>query len=103
MRSFVWAATCAVSVALASGAGASTRHRPHRGHVAHARIAHRPSAATARQSRTNAYGDGYRADPTPTCRYPNGTPYDPDIIGGPNHVGDGGPAANLGGFDPCGY
>lgn len=41
--------------------------------------------------------------PTPTCRYPDGTPYDPDIIGGANHVGDGGPAANLGGFNPCGY
>ena len=46
---------------------------------------------------------GNPVSPTVTCRYPDGTPYDPDIIGGLNHVGAGGPAANFGGFDPCGF
>ena len=58
-------------------------HRPHRRHAPRAA----PSVTSAE----------------PDCRYPDGTPFDPDIIGGANHVGDGGPAVNLGGYAPCGY
>lgn len=71
---------------------------------------HRHGSATGIQAR---HGDRRHAgtgrpyasavSPTITCRYPDGTPYDPDILGGPNHVGEGGPAVNFGGFDPCGY
>ncbi len=88
--------SCAVIalIALGSSANADVRHRPRH---AHATTAHRHVARGA----ARAYGFGY--DPTPTCRYPDGTPFDPDIIGGPNHVGDGGPAVNLGGYNPCGY
>ena len=66
---------------------------------------HRRTHASRHLPRFAGYGRPYGvpASPTPTCRYPDGTPYDPDIIGGVNHVGDGGPAVNLGGFNPCGY
>ncbi len=72
---------------------------------------HYPVAARhqARHAARRYAGAGYarpyasEVSPTITCRYPDGTPFDPDIIGGPSHVGDGGPAANLGGFSPCEY
>lgn len=62
-------------------AGARHHHHRHSGHRDH------------RQSRQS-----YASSPGPgtTCRTAEGTPYDPDIIGGANHVGDGGPAVNLG-------
>lgn len=66
----------------------------------HHHAARRPASHVALQAR-RPYASS--VSPSPTCRYPDGTPYDPDIIGGPNHVGDGGPAANLGGFDPCAF
>ena len=66
----------------------------HRHHLA----SHRPNPRVLA-----VRGYGRASDPTTTCRYPDGTPFDPDIIGGLNHVGDGGPAANLGGSDPCGF
>lgn len=81
-----------VAVTLAGPTCAASRHG-HR-HAARHAAAHR--AAAGRPYATSV-------SPSPTCRYPDGTPFDPDIIGGPNHVGDGGPAANLGGFDPCGF
>ena len=79
---------------------AAQSHR-HRGLHArrHAAQAARPRQLGQRRFAPN-YGSGY--DPTPTCRYADGKPYDPDIIGGENHVGDGGPAVNLGGYNPCG-
>lgn len=83
-----------------AGAGqgwATTQHHRHaHGARHHVRGATRGDAASSRPYASPIL-------PTPTCRYPDGTPYDPDIIGGVNHVGDGGPAANLGGFNPCGY
>ena len=85
-------------LALLVGAGpawAATQHQRHahasRQHFHHAKRSHAGAPYVSQVS------------PTPTCRYSNGTPYDPDIIGGANHVGDGGPAVNLGGFNPCGY
>ena len=92
---------CAALVITGSCAVAGVRH--HRRET-HAAIPHRHGAIRSAASRGQpgrVYG--YVPDPTPTCRYADGTPFDPDIIGGPNHVGDGGPAANLGGFDPCGF
>ena len=82
-----------VGTAVTPGAARAVHHRRHR-HIA----AHRAGPVY--------YGEPGRpysssVSPTITCRYADGTPFDPDIIGGPNHVGDGGPAANLGGFDPC--
>ena len=66
---------------------------------------HHPHHRAATRYAATGYGAvrpyASRVSPTITCRYADGTPFDPDIIGGPNHVGDGGPAANLGGFDPC--
>lgn len=66
---------------------------------------HRRSHASHHHPRFAGYSRPYSSQrlPTPTCRYADGTPYDPDIIGGVNHVGDGGPTVNLGGFNPCGY
>lgn len=75
---------------------AHPHHRTHHSHVV------RQPAPRLAQSYGYPYGSpGF--DPGPDCRYPDGTPFDPDIIGGPNHVGDGGPAVNLGGNAPCGY
>ena len=80
-------------LANSGSASASLRHR----HDRHHRSIIRPQ--------TFGVDDAYAARRTakPDCRYPDGTPFDPDIIGGANHVGDGGPAVNWGGFPPCGY
>lgn len=90
-------AGCLIS-APADEAGAAMRHHGRRHRTAHQAIAHSRAHAAV-----PAPGYGVSDGETPTCRTQDGTPYDPDIIGGPNHVGDGGPAANLGGTDPCGY
>ena len=83
------------------GAGPSVASKTHFHHrQRHAGRAHAPLRQLQARS-PSAYGTNL--SPTPDCRYPDGTPFDPDIIGGPNHVGDGGPAVNLGGFPPCGY
>ena len=79
------------------GAGPSFAEKPHhrQRHARHARLRQLQARSPA------VYGT--TVSPTPDCRYADGTPFDPDIIGGRNHVGDGGPAVNLGGFPPCGY
>lgn len=82
------------AVLAASSACAAPRH-------GHRHAARHPAHSYAGYAAGRPYATA--ASPSPTCRYADGTPYDPDIIGGPNHVGDGGPAANLGGFDPCGF
>ena len=97
MVRMVLLATAALVCAVPSAAATSTYRRA--AHGRHHRSAHR-RAGLRHGDVGGSYGSA--ASPTPTCRYPDGTPYDPDIIGGPNHVGDGGPAVNLGGFDPCG-
>ena len=97
VRSCLLVGAIAVALPGAPDAQASppvaTRARIHR------RAHHR--SRVARSAPAPGYGTTY--SPSPDCRYPDGTPFDPDIIGGPNHVGDGGPAVNLGGFAPCGY
>ena len=95
---------CAALATLGSGALANVRHHPRHGRQARAATARRHAVVRTGAAYGHAarpYGYGY--DLTPNCRYADGTPFDPDIIGGPNHVGDGGPADNLGGFDPCGF
>lgn len=65
-----------------------------RRHVAHRKVAHRPTPRVAapydNPNRQGSY------DPTPTCYGPGGKPYDPDIIGGRNHVGCGRPRRQPG-------
>ena len=85
---------------LGTAPGQAAVHHRHYAHAARHQAYH-----AARGDAGYGYARPYAGtvSPTITCRYPDGTPFDPDIIGGPNHVGDGGPAANLGGFSPCGY
>lgn len=98
LRNAVIESAMIVSLACAVPTWAAARVADHRHHARH----HRHAAPYG------GYGYGRRpyassVSPTITCYYPDGMPYDPDIIGGPNHVGDGGPAANLGGFYPCAF
>ena len=88
------------AVLLGIAPGEASVHHRHRAHAARPQARH-----VARRYAGLGYARPYASpvSPTITCRYRDGTPFDPDIIGGPNHVGDGGPAANLGGFSPCGY
>lgn len=77
------AAACLLALFVALPASAQpTLHRHH----------HRAPVAAAPPRvpgcRLEAYG-GY------SCYDDAGNPYEPDIIGGPNHVGEGGPAANF--------
>ena len=91
-----------IGLALFGGTAASDATVP-RGHAHHRSLRrhHRAVRQAAGADRAAPYAsDAY--DGKPDCRYPDGTPFDPDVIGGPNHVGAGGPAANLGGFEPCG-
>lgn len=100
-------ATLAARPVLAAHSGYEHRSRHARNH--HARRHHvshqhgRVRAASRRYGAAPGYGYGASYDGQPTCYLADGTPYDPDIIGGVNHVGDGGPAVNFGGFNPCGY
>lgn len=87
-----------LAVTMVTGADARSEHRSN--HIRHGRHRVAKQAAGAYAAEPGRYG---APDGKPDCRYPDGTPFDPDIIGGPNHVGAGGPAVNLGGFDPCGY
>ena len=89
-------------VEFAMGSSLTLATTPRRAHRLAHRLHHATAHAQASRHRMPQVPYGNDAGPTPTCRYADGTPYDPDIIGGPNHVGDGGPAANFGGFDPCG-
>ena len=86
--------TLFVAPAFAPSASAHTHNRHHR------HTAQRHGSVM----RNGLYG-GYSSpvSPTTTCRYADGTPYDPDVIGGRNHVGAGGPAVNFGGYDPCAF
>ena len=94
VRSFLLG-TLFLGLAFAGPAASACTHTRHHRHTAR-----QPGSVM----RNGLYG-GYSSpvSPTTTCRYADGTPYDPDVIGGPNHVGAGGPAVNLGGFDPCAF
>lgn len=85
------AAFAAIVTAATAVPAIAANHRHHHRHAAH-----RPLRQAQRAGTT-------RGDPDSTCRAADGTPYDPDIIGGVNHVGDGGPAVNLGSGlgNPC--
>ena len=96
------AGRCALGLlALAVGASpgvAATRHRPHHHAAMHHRFAH-----VARRHRLAPYvyhgaTTGYGASAPYYVYGPGGgDAFGDDPIGGPDHVGDGGPGANLGG------
>ena len=74
---------------------AETRSERRIGH--HHRVArHGSRHADPQRAYAQPYSGGVGANAASDCRTANGTPYDPDLTGGVNAVGEGGPGGFAG-------